>query len=436
MASSFSCSDPTLVGAGLLDEDRADVGFSDTLSIVATTIRYDSIRTYTPFTSSQLESYLFGNLNDPVFGRSSAGIYAQVYPESNTPRFGEEAIVDSVILVLPYDSASFYGKTIGEEFGMEVYQLAEVLQEDEEYYSNREVAVEPMAIGSAQVTVSMDSLPFTDYDGTDTVEAGFPHYRLRLDDAAGNYLIGLDSAVYAGDSLFFEAFKGLHLRPSSENEGMLSFSLLSPNAGIYLYYRDSLNGKPKRFLYDFDIQPTVRFTHFQHNYDGAPVAPFLNNSSLGDSLLFVQGMSGLEVKLEIPNVESLRGLVVNKAELEIYVADIEGADGAFSPVSQLILTAPNSDGVLVAVQDVEIILAQRRSLPQLFGGTPEPGANGGPMAYKMNISAHFQDVLDGARDNVLYITPFGKAEAASRTILYGPKNPLYGARLKLAFTKI
>lgn len=432
----FSCSDPIIIGAGLLDEDRADVGFTDTLSITATTVTNDSIRTYTPFTSSQLLNYLFGNLNDPLLGHSSASIYAQVYPENNAPRFGENTVMDSITLVLPYDVGGFYGKTAGQEFAMEIYQLAEVLQEDDEYFSNQEIAVEPMPIGAAQVVVSTDSLEFIDYDGTDTVAVRLPHYRLRLDEAVGNYLIGLDSAAYASDSLFFDAFKGIHLRPASENEGLLSFDLLSPNAGIYLYYRDSLNGKPKRFLYDFDIQPTVRFTNFKHNYDGSPAAPFLNNAELGDSLLFVQGMSGTEVKLEIPNVESLRGLVVNKAELEVYVADLEGDDEAFSPISQLVLAAPNSDGILVAVKDIEIILSQRRNLAQLFGGTPEASPNGGPAVYRMNISAHFQDIIDGSRENILYISAFEKAENGARSVLYGPGNSPYSVKLKLSFTKL
>lgn len=432
----FSCSDPTLVGAGLLEDDRADVGFSDTLSITASSTANDSIRTYTQFTNRQSPDYLFGNLNDPAFGRSSANIYAQVYPENSNPRFTDSTVVDSILLVLPYSIENFYAKTAGEEFGIEVLQLAELLDENEEYYSNREVAVEPVPIGSAQVTVSIDSLEFTDYEGTDTVTAKFPHCRVPLDGSVASFLIGLDSTVYRTDSLFLDAFKGIQLRPTTENEGMLSFNFLSENAGIYLYYRDSLSGKPKRFLFDFDFEPTVRFVNFKHDYDGAPVAPFLEEPKLGDSLIFVQGMSGLEARLEIPSVAGLQGLVVNKAELEVYVAGVPGDDPAFEPVEQLILSAPNSDGELLVVEDIAIIRAQNRNLADLFGGTPEPGAGGGPTVYRMNITAHFQGIIDGNRENVLYISPLEKARTASRTVLYGPGHPQYGIKLKLAFTKL
>ncbi|MCB0561122.1 MAG: DUF4270 family protein [Lewinellaceae bacterium] len=436
IGSVVSCSDPTLVGGSLLEDDKANVGFSDTLSITATSITNDSIRTYTPFNSSQLATYLLGNLNDPLFGRSSSTIYAQVYPENNNPRFRDSTRIDSIVLVLPYDIDNFYAKAAGETFDIEVFQLAEALVEDNEYYSNQAAAVDPMRIGNAQAMVRTDSIEFIDYEGTDTALVKFPHYRIPLDGAVADLLVGLDSAIYASDSLFLDAFKGIQLKSANEDEGMLSFDLLSPDAGIYLYYRDSTGGKPKRFLYDFDIQPTVRFTNYQNSYDGAPVAQFLNKPALGDSLIFVQGMSGLEAKLEIPNVTSLQGLIVNKAELEVYVANIEGDESDFSPISQLILTAPNSEGTLVAIEDIEIILSQRRSLEDLFGGTPLLDSNGGPTLYKMNLSAHFQEVIDGSRANVLYITPYRKAETASRSILYGAKHPQYGIKLKLAFTKL
>ena len=431
-----SCSDPTLVGGSLLEDDKANVGFSDTLSIVATSITNDSIRTYTPFTSSQLATYLLGNLNDPVFGRSTSTIYAQVYPESNNPRFSDSTMVDSIVLVLPYDIDNFYAKVAGETFDIEVFQLAEALLEDNEYYSNQEAMVEPMSIGNAQAMVSTDSLEFIDYEGTDTVMVKFPHYRIALDGAIADLLVGLDSTIYSSDSLFLDAFKGLQLKSAADDMGMLSFDLLSPDAGIYLYYRDSINGKPRRFLYDFDIQPTVRFTNYKHDYAGAPVAQFLNKPELGDSLIFVQGMAGLETKLEIPNVTDLQGLVVNKAELEFYVANIEGDENDFAPITQLILTAPNSDGTLVAIEDIEIILSQRRSLEDLFGGTPLLDPDGGPTVYKMNISAHLQEVIDGSRSKTFYITPYRKAETASRSVLYGAKHPQYGIKLKLAFTRL
>ncbi|MCB0570550.1 MAG: DUF4270 family protein [Phaeodactylibacter sp.] len=431
-----SCADPILAGGSLLGQDKADVDFTDTLSIRASTISNDSIRTYSPFTSSQLSNYLFGTFNDPVFGKTTASIFAQVYPESRSPVFGDITI-DSIVLILPYYEDGNYGPIDDELFGMDVMRLEETLDENEEYYSNKDIAVNPIALGSITTTPSLDSLEFIDYEGTDPDTLNFAFFRVPLDTNLARELVSLDTSIYRSDSLFFEAFKGIKLQPSTDNnKGLLGFDLTSSRAGIYLFYRDT-SGAARRFLYDFDPTPTVRYTRYEHDYSGSKAAPFIDNPNMGDSLLFVQGMSGLDVKLEIPNVQNLSGLAVNKAELEFYVASLDGDDpDAYPPIVQLILTAPNSDGEIVAIDDIEIVLSRGLSLSDVFGGAPLEGSDGGPMVYRMNLSAHFQNVLDGTVGNTLYITPYLKGERASRVALYGAKHPQYAIKLKLAFTRL
>lgn len=430
-----ACADPTLVGGSLLDDDKANVGFTDTLSIRASTIAKDSVRTYSPFLGSQLDNYLFGVFNDPVFGKTTASIFAQVYPESRTPNF-RNITIDSLVLILPYFSGGHYG-VINEPFGMDVLRLAENLDENEEYFSNQDIAVSPIPLGSITATPSLDSTMFIDYVGNEADTLNFAFFRVPLDTTLARELIELDTSFYRSDSLFFDAFKGIKLQPTNDgNKGLLGFNLASTRAGIYLFYRDS-TGDARRFLYDFDPTPTVRFARYEHDYSGSKAEPFIDNPGLGDSLLFVQGMSGLEIKLEIPDVQSLSGVVINKAELELYLANLEGDDIlSFPPVDQLILTAPNSEGEIVAIEDIEIILARRLSLENVFGGVPVEGGNGSPVVYRMNLSSHFQNVVDGVVGNVLYITPYLKAETPSRLVFYGAGRPQYAVKLKLAFTRL
>lgn len=429
-----ACTDPTIVGGSLLDQDKADVGFNDTLTIRATTITNDSIRTYSPFLSSQLSNFLFGAFNDPVFGKTTASIFAQVYPESRTPNF-KNITLDSIVLILPYYSDGAYG-TINQPFDMEVFRLTEALNENEEYFSNQDIPVDPMSLGSITATPSLDSLEFIDYIGAEPDTLDFAFFRVPLNLSLAEELIALDSSIYQSDSLFFDTFKGLKLQPGTDNAGMLGFDLASTRAGVYLFYRDS-TGAARRFLYDFDPTPTVRFTQFEHDYSESRTAPFIDNPAKGDSLVFVQGMSGLDIKLEIPNVQNLKGVVINKAELEFYIASLEGDEPlAYLPTEQLILTAPNSEGEVVAIDDIEIILSRRLSLPEIFGGIPFEGSNGNPAVYRMNLTAHFQNVIDGVLGNTFYITPFRKAETASRVALYGAKHSQYSIKLKLAYTRL
>ena len=102
-----SCTDPTLIGSELLDEDRVNIDFTDTLSIKAKTVLADSVRTYSAITSDQLSVYLYGNMKDPVMGTARSDIYLQLRPEFSKPDF-TTATIDSIILILPYDTSNVY----------------------------------------------------------------------------------------------------------------------------------------------------------------------------------------------------------------------------------------------------------------------------------------------------------------------------------------
>lgn len=430
----FTCSDPTLVGGTLLEQDQADVDFTDTLSVNFHTAERSSVRTFSSFVSSQLNTYLLGNFNDPYFGRSHSSIYAQVYPEAfNVDFAGYE--FDSIVLILPYDIEGIYGK-MEETYGIEVVALAESLSNDQEYFSDQTLAVdEAKILGSTHFTPYLDSLVFFDYVGDDEIDTlFFPHLRIKLADDFGQELLGLDTTYYEDDSLFLDYFKGIHLRPITENGGMLSFDLADARAGIHLFLRDE-EDKPQQFLFDFDVNQTVRFAHFEHDYSSSPLMPFLQNEGKGDSLFFVQGMSGVEATLEIPNAASLAGLVVNKAELVFYAADIGQDTASYPNIEQLIISTEEEDGELAVIEDIVILAGNGLSLASFFGGIPIEGSDT-PIAYRMNLSAYFQRMIDGEASGKLFITPIRKAENASRSIFYGTGHPQYYPRLNLNFTRL
>ena len=83
-----SCSRPTPIGADLLEQDRANVLFTDTLDIIASTVSEDSVLTYSSDPTRQLRVYLCGQLDDPVFGKASSEIYTQFrYGSTGAPDF-------------------------------------------------------------------------------------------------------------------------------------------------------------------------------------------------------------------------------------------------------------------------------------------------------------------------------------------------------------
>ena len=68
----IGCQDPIVVGNDLLDEERLNIGVTDTFDLISYTISGERVVTHRPGIDSR--TYLLGNLNDNVFGKISAEI--------------------------------------------------------------------------------------------------------------------------------------------------------------------------------------------------------------------------------------------------------------------------------------------------------------------------------------------------------------------------
>jgi hypothetical protein len=440
-----SCQDPISLGADLLDEDRASVGFTDTLQVRARTVMGDPVRTYAPQLINQLRSYLFGDFADPVFGRSRSAIYAQVRPERFRPDFSD-SVLDSIVLVLPYDTNGLYGVLAGTTFGMEVLPLAESMNRGEEYFSDRAFATDPSPLAQVDFTPSFDSISVIEYISAtvrDTIR--FPHLRVHLDPQFGRELLNLDSAVWESDTTWLDYFPGIHLRPTVETPGLISFALNEQTyrGGIYLYYTQG-DTVQRQFQLEID-EFSTRMTNYQHGYEGAVPAPMIGDYAAGDTMLFAQGMAGLNTEIEILGTEELGTVIVNKAELEINLHELSRGDEHYPPAERLMLFTREEDGRLRVIDDVLIAASAPSGVRGAFGGVLDEESG----AYTMNISAYFQELIineasptlilavfprTGTTELILQETP--KAGSPERVVLNGARHPSGGIRVTLAFTKL
>lgn len=433
-----ACTDPTSVGADLLEGDEAEVGFTDTLSVQATTLKADTVLTYFPVQNAAqaYTSYLVGNMQDPIFGTSTAQIYAQLAPRNSTPDFDASARLDSIVLVLPYDTLGTYGD-LTETYGISVHRLSQYINPEQKYYSDVSFPSEAMALGSKEFVPKLDSVTIYDYTNNTRDTLKVPaQLRIPLNRALGEELLKLDSVTYASDSLFVSFLKGLLIKPTTTNRGMLSFNLMNTRAGIYVYYKEKDTIPAQQQIY-FDPF-WARATNFEHNYSGTLVQTYLENPQLNDSLVFVQGMAGVITELEIPYAEQLQGVVVNKAELEIRIATPPGNNGdIFEPIPLLLLLTPDETGEFESIDDISLIVTRlgANRLTEYYGGNPVAGNAGDPMVYRFNLSTHFQKVISKSRTNVLRLVAFSQLQQPARVALYGTNHPQYGIKLKVAFTK-
>ena len=180
---------------------------------------------------------------------------------------------------------------------------------------------------------------------------------------------------------------------------------------------------------------------FNPDTQGFPVEPFIGETeteyTLGDSLIFIQGMSGLNAKLEIQDFSTLQNVIINKAEIEFTIAnDLPEDQALFSsdPIEQLLIATQDDDGEFDLITDVAVAIVEGQI--SIFGGQPQEDFSEGVLTYRMNITAYLQELVDGEHDNAeIFLFPAIRAERPQRVVLFGPGHSEHPARLFVTYTE-
>jgi hypothetical protein len=445
----FSCSDPASIGSELLTEDQANLQFTDQVEVTGKTITGTAVQTYSPFVSLQLPIQLLGNYEDPIMGTSKAGIYTQVALGTQDRPGNNIFKVDSFVLSLAYDTLDNSYGDLSQPFGLEVRLLEEDMVNIDDYFSNNILRTVDTLLGSAEFTPSIgDQIMLKDYTGDEPIDTVVDsHIRIKLNPELALDIIK-DTLLFEDNTVFQERFKGLHIEPTLSSPGILSLDFASSLSKLTVYYTTGKgdNEIPQEYQFDFN-SGNARSVTLAHDYESSIVAPYLKNDS--DSLLFVQGMAGVNIQLDFPDISSLKGVVINKAELELTVANIE-ADTLYPTSEQLVITTEEG-GSHEIISDVRSALfAQEPIRTSIFGGIPvKEEVNGQTVTkYRLNLSSHFQKIIDGelqsnsinitsgTEQTSLYFQIKPKAVDPARTVFYGPNHPEFPLKLNLTYTKL
>ncbi len=427
-----SCTKPTLVGSELLDQDEADLRFTDTLTLRAVTIKEDSIQTFN--LDNPFNSFPCGYFQDPLLGTVRAEIYAQFREGSLDPPVFEDPRLDSLVLTLAIDTLGTYGR-FNEPYEIEIRRIVEELDNEMEYTSDMTFDLDMTPLGQIVENVDL-ALPDSFLLNVQGEKQEALFVEVRLDDQLG--LDMFDTTWYA-EGAFIQQLRGLHISIANSNptEGMLNFDMNATFSRLRLFYRN-VTSEPDTVasVYDFNISGTTtpRHVNLQHDFSTGIVDPFFDDQTLGDSLVFLQSMAGPNVELEIPFFDDLGNIVVNKAELEFFAALLPGdSELVFPPDLQLIIAAKNDEDELIVVDDVFLN-------PVAFGGVPEEVEVDGEtvVKYNMNVAAYLNTLLaDGnANSPKLILRSAFKQERANRVVLYGPGHSRFPAKLNLTYTNI
>jgi hypothetical protein len=424
-----ACKEPDDIGLNIQPQgDMLNIMFSDTTSIIAYSF-FDS-----KLNTRNASLNLLGSIHDPIFGTINAGFCTQFEPTAFNIGFGHNPVIDSLVLVLAYNS--YYGDTSTAQT-VKVYELNEKLDQilpKDTIFSNHTVQYD---IFTELADYSFYPRPTTKIKiDTNTLS---PQLRIRLSDDLAEKFIFVDSTVYSSDAKFQNFFKGLYVvtNPVNTDGSICYFNLNRTDATklskLVLYYHNDTIAKSQSFV--VDQSSCITFNKFEHNnYQDASqlLKDQINgNKSLGDSLLYLQAMSGLSVNLSFPYLQNWYNegkILINRAELVITAEENGTYIDDYYACPKLGLGWDKNNSHYILLDD-----DTRTNTSSVFGGV----YNKTTKEYSFNITRHIQYLLDNnITQTGLYMPVYGSAINASRLIFKGSKRSVGRLRLNLTYTKL
>ncbi|MBB4078385.1 hypothetical protein GGR28_000998 [Lewinella aquimaris] len=446
------CTDPITVGSELLDADRADTGETTDVTFTTRVVREDSLFTFNGLNPTAPSTFTFGQIEDANFGatRHSAYLVPRL-PRSTAsglplvPLFAQrtDITIDSAVLILPIDTArAFYGA--GRTFPVRGTEIITPIPFDEDAYSTFTTPTNMVNL-LAQSSFT-GSLTPTEVRDTSITGRSFrrAHIRIRMAEPFIDLIRNLPATAYDADSTFRDNFAGIYLEPDGVSDGLITLlpaEVASTAAdtlynGFNIYYRDT-TGAPSEYRISFrQILPNYAFD-FSNSLVGELLADGADND-----LTALVGQGGLVTQLDFTDLASLSDRVINRAVLEIPIADVEGVSYTDYPVPSRVELwyRPSSDAELAFITDrVELTRtgAGATGFNSFLGG--RLNTEDGIQLYSPAFTVHMQRIVDGEVPPTVYlrVTPLASTEFRSaRVFLNGPDSAEHPARVRLTFTKL
>lgn len=407
------------------NNENLTIHFVDTFDIVTSILKDDSIRT------DIAGANLLGIFNDSIFGPAGSSFYTEITLAGSNVNFGNNAVIDSVVLTMKYVSSSSYYGNITTPMTVNVYRLNEQFTKSE-YYSNESLTYNPTPLGTLNFTPNVtDSVQVIQNADTTMQQA---HLRIPLSNAFGQEILdaGNNTNVISTNTDLKSLVNGLYITPSTDvnnttlaiNEGaVIYFDMNSSLSTLTVFYSND-NGPEKSYSFIINSE-SKKFNHFEHNYTGTEIDKQLNNLTHDSTLTYVQAMGGVKTKLVIPNLKSLSNegkIIINKAEIIFNVSDI---GNYLATIPTLALTGINSAGQATFLIDYFESAAY-------YGGTYD----GITKSYKFNIARHVQDLINNNTDDYgLYLIATGSSISANRSIINSFKHPSNNIKLNITYSK-
>ncbi len=426
------------IGSDVIGEPGFNAELYDEAEITASTFKYGPVQT----NNTQLN--LLGVYQDPVFGTQEASVLTSLMLTNSNPSFGNEPVLDSVVLSIPFfsrevsvgDSTEFkldsiYGEgpiklTITESnFYLNNFDPETNFEKSQKYYSNMEPRILSNLTSNVLLEVgsfSPSNEPIVEYSvdsagEADTLSLG-PAIRLHLNKQFFQTKI-LDkggSSELLNQNNIKDYFRGIYINADQvNNEGtMMLLNLLHENAGIVLYYTTNLPDV-RDADDDGDEEELVEARRsYKLNFGTPKVNTFQQEMPdfTGEDDLYLKGGEGSMAVIELfsgpdadgngvsDQLEALREVdwLINEANL-IFHVNRDLAEDLDEPERVYIYDLDNNrvlyDYQLNAMQESNPVKPISVHLPPL---TQDENGNG--LSYKVRLTNHINNIVNKDSANV------------------------------------
>lgn len=399
--------------------DKLNVFSTDTTSVFAYSQIVDSVRT------DETSVSLLGSILDPIFGKSTASFFTQLRLSQSAVSFGTNPVLDSLILSLKYKG--YYGDT-NAVMTVRVFELAEQIQLDSQYYAQQSVAIKETLLGQKTFTPDFTNDVIL---GEDTLA---PHLRVNLGTLTSelaNKLFNAPADSMANNNSFLNYFYGLYVtaEPANSDGIIIYLDLLSSLSEMTLYYH---NDTEDSLSFEYLINSNcARFGNYSHDYSlGSPAfktQAIDKDTTLGKSICYVQALGGVKTFVRFPSIKNYYSngkIAVNEARLFLSCYE---SDPGLEVASTLVLVKRKAEGGYTITND-------QLDGADYFGGYYDKDNHG----YWFRITSTIQELMRSSDpDYGLEIYVSGGAVNAQRVLLNGTSPQLPSApedRMKLIIT--
>jgi hypothetical protein len=296
------------------------------------TISLDMVTEHVPYlaNSANLSADILGTFTDPVFGRTTAGVYSQVRigPTAPSPVWTKTSSLDSVVLTLKLspqtiqlDTNGVIGKKSFSGQTWHIYKMASGFGAgtggSSSYPSDTSFHTS-MEIGKGLVSFrANDSILRLSIKGSSVNSI----FRDSLFDSTGN------SSLFTDQTEFDQLMHGIYimpdsvLAPSAGNGTLAAFNLADTNSRVSIYY-DA--GKAWYMTMYSSAIAATRINVFNHNYSNSDAWKHVGLAGKNVDRVYIQAMGGMSCIVKVPYLGNLikdKMIVVNKAEFIFPVLD-------------------------------------------------------------------------------------------------------------------